>query len=496
MPSDSGLEALLAGAENLPSLPAVALEVLRLCRLEDSTLDDLARTLANDPALAARILRFANSSLYSSGEEVRTLQRATLLLGLKTVQLMALSFSLVTAVPREGSSAGFDYRRYWRRSLVRAVAARALAGALGLANQDEAFLVGLLAEIGRVVWVRSAPERYEPLLCAAEKASASWPELEQERAALGFDHAQLGGALLARWQLPRLLVLAVEHADGDEELSPQENAEARGLVRVVRLASRTTNLFTHGGGGRALEELRARAASWFGMTAEALEKTLAELEVPLREATALLELAGDTGPSPTEILAAAHDELVQRSLGQARELHSLRTAFGGVSASSLLAREEHTGCATPAAFQHALEHHVNARADGNLARTLGLVLIELEGLAALPTPAAEQEAERELAHALLLLCRKDDLAARLSPGRFALLLSDASPFGLRAVASRLRASTRLSFGLGAAALGQVRTRSDGIALVKLVEGLLRKACARGPNQSEVHALPLKGEGAR
>ena len=99
-PIQPRLESVLQQADDLPTLPAVALEVLRLCRAEETTLDDLARALSTDPALAARLLRFANSSLYGCGEEVRTLQRATLVLGMKTVQLMSLSFSLVAAVPR------------------------------------------------------------------------------------------------------------------------------------------------------------------------------------------------------------------------------------------------------------------------------------------------------------------------------------------------------------------------------------------------------------
>ena len=86
-------ESLFAG-EELPSLPAVAVEVLRLCRRDDVTLDDLAGVIAMDPALAAKLLRYSNSSLFNLGTEVTTLQRAMLVLGLKSVQLMSLSFSL------------------------------------------------------------------------------------------------------------------------------------------------------------------------------------------------------------------------------------------------------------------------------------------------------------------------------------------------------------------------------------------------------------------
>ena len=120
--SKKPLPQAIFAAEHLPSIPIVALEVLRLCRDDETTLDDLAAAISNDASLSARLLRFANSSLYNLGSEVGTLQRATLVLGMKTVQLMSLSFSLASSLPREDRSDGFDYRTFRRRSIVRAVA--------------------------------------------------------------------------------------------------------------------------------------------------------------------------------------------------------------------------------------------------------------------------------------------------------------------------------------------------------------------------------------
>jgi HD-like signal output (HDOD) protein len=86
----------------------VAAEVLRLTEDEDSTLDELAGALSRDPALSAKLLRLSNSSLFNLGQEITTLQRATMVLGMKTVKLMSLSFSLAGSLPREGEIAAFD----------------------------------------------------------------------------------------------------------------------------------------------------------------------------------------------------------------------------------------------------------------------------------------------------------------------------------------------------------------------------------------------------
>ena len=95
------LQRILDEAERLPSMPAVAAEMLRLIEDETSSLDDFANALSMDPALAGKMLKMANSGLFALGAPVTTLQRATMVLGLKTVKLMSLSVSLVGSLPVE-----------------------------------------------------------------------------------------------------------------------------------------------------------------------------------------------------------------------------------------------------------------------------------------------------------------------------------------------------------------------------------------------------------
>ncbi len=87
------LPAAIQHADDLPSLPAVAIEVLRLTHDEDATVIDLADVISSDPALAAKILKSANSPNYSRGMDITTLPRACTVLGIKAVKLMSLSFS-------------------------------------------------------------------------------------------------------------------------------------------------------------------------------------------------------------------------------------------------------------------------------------------------------------------------------------------------------------------------------------------------------------------
>lgn len=488
---DPRLEALLARADSLPSLPGVALEVLRLCRADETTLDDLARVLSSDPALAARLLGFANSSLYASGEEVRTLQRATLVLGMKSVQLMSLSFSLVHAVPRAGRAGGFDYANYWRRSLVRAVSARALAGRIGLPAQDEAFLAGLLAEIGQVVLARCLAEPYAEVLRQSEARGLGWPSAELERGLLGFDHGDVGGALLAAWQLPNVLLLAVRHAQDPARLPADAPPELTTLARVLALAGHATDVLTRRDGGGALERAQAQAASWFGLAPTEFGSLLLALEAPIRETAELLELESAPGrgvAGHAQILAEAREEFERRSLERARqEDPGVPRDVDGL-----------TGLASAAALEQGLAAELDVRLGGNQARPLGLLLVEIDDFARLPDEATRAEVQRVLGACLARLTRKHDLCARVAPGRFALLSTEANPFGLRALAARVReevarlalalpaSEQSLSVSLGGACLGAVHSASDGLALREVAERLLARAQARGGDQLEVH----------
>lgn len=496
------LAALLPRAENLPSLPGAALEVLRLCRAEDGTLEALAAAISRDPALAARLLRFANSSLYGPSEEVKSVQRATLVLGMKTVQLMALSFSLVAAVPVEGHAGAFDYARFWRRSLVRSVTARALAGSVGSPAQDEAFLAGLLGEIGSVVLARCAPESYARVLDDARTRARGWPTPEAERELLGRTQAEVGEALLLAWQIPRAIAKAVRHAESPESLSADEPAELATLVRVLACAAPVTDLLTIDGGGPALQRGTELAARHLGLSSEAFASLLDNLARPIQEAASLLELRLPAGRSHEAVLEEARARLLGLSLDQARELESLRIVSGPEQRAQLLsepgALDALTGLAAASAFTRFLEHQLFVRRSGTLTRPLGLALLQLDGYEHLPDEEARTEAQRAAAGLLTRILRRNDLAARLEPGRFGLVLGDATPFGLRALGERLRseaagleltlASGRLrpSLSLGGACLAGARSSQDGAALRAVVERLLARARQRGPGGLEVH----------
>jgi hypothetical protein len=115
---------------SLPSLPAVALDVLAVCSDPDGEVGDLADALSRDPVLSGQVLELANSAFYSRGTPVTTLYRAAMVLGMQALQIVALGFTLANEMPRRGAPAGLELRAYWHRSLLNAVISRALAWTL------------------------------------------------------------------------------------------------------------------------------------------------------------------------------------------------------------------------------------------------------------------------------------------------------------------------------------------------------------------------------
>src|SRR5580698_5656389 len=135
---------------NLPTLPAIAMQVLDLTQRSEVDIPEIARIISKDPALSGKILRTVNSSFYGRSQTVSTISHALVILGLQSVKTLVLGFSLVTNLTRSKSK-GFNHLRYWRRSIYAATAARTFAGRLQIVQQEECFLAALLADIGMLV---------------------------------------------------------------------------------------------------------------------------------------------------------------------------------------------------------------------------------------------------------------------------------------------------------------------------------------------------------
>ncbi len=223
-------EQILQDHKELSSLPQTLAEVLRVVRDEEASVSGLAEVLLRDPAMTTKILRVVNSPFYGAGREISNMNQAIMTLGMRAVSALALSTSVYDMTGKWQGSV--DRVRFWRHSLEVALASRLIAEALGTRYPDEAFVCGLLHDIGILVLEKSFPEKYERIW---KQAHAGEKLSDLEDSFWGTDHARIGQFLLEQWQLPRVICEAVGQHHG--ELNVPADDEHYRVAQIVALAN-------------------------------------------------------------------------------------------------------------------------------------------------------------------------------------------------------------------------------------------------------------------
>lgn len=203
------VEEVAAAVADLPPMPSSVAEVIAACDDPAMTVGALTQVVLRDQGLTAGILKLANSSFYGHRRRVTTASEAVVLLGFAAVKSLAISSHgsrLMTApLPAYGLSRG----ELWRHSLAVAFTARRLAVEVQLAPVEQAFVAGLLHDIGKTVLAGYMEHAFEEVSRIAGEREL--PVHEVERQLLGFDHAELGARVGAAWGFPPELEEAIRH---------------------------------------------------------------------------------------------------------------------------------------------------------------------------------------------------------------------------------------------------------------------------------------------
>ena len=189
----------------LPALPGVVLELIANMREADVNLDRIAGLIATDQSLAARALRLANSPFYGMPRKVTSISEAIALVGVASIRTIVLAAALPGHF-RVAKEAGFDFDRFWRHSIATAIASKSFAHLHG-GKDDEAFIAGLLHDIGELVLAIGFPERYA--LVTSRLRTHEMDPREVEAAEFATDHTVVGGLLAQRWRLPTQIVSVI-----------------------------------------------------------------------------------------------------------------------------------------------------------------------------------------------------------------------------------------------------------------------------------------------
>ncbi len=292
---------------SLPTLPAIAVQVLELTQKEEVDLSEIAKTITQDPALAGKILKTVNSSFYGRSHAVGTVSHALVILGLQAVKSLVLGFSLVSSLSKDRKK-GFDHMRYWRRSIYGATAARVISAKLACVQQEEAFLSTLLADVGVLVLNNVLGEQYDEIYKKIESHS-QLTALEQ--ASLGATHAEVSGYLVESWKLPPVLAVPIRF---HHEPSGAVEAPLIRLSEIIGLAGRCADVFVDEVPAAAVTDVRDQMLKSFNINASEVDAMFAEISLKTREIAKLFEINLGSPVDFAAILKQANEALIDITL--------------------------------------------------------------------------------------------------------------------------------------------------------------------------------------
>ena len=201
---------------------------------------EMSRVISQEPSMTARVLRVANSPLYGQARTVSTIDRAVILLGLETVRGIAAAACMRDAILRTTPSAPIDTHSLLRHSIATGLAARALSAFGHAALAEDAFVAGVIHDLGIAVLARLCEEGVKEVMAEARSDSTrDISALERER--IGIGHAHCAGIVFEGWHLPASLTAAASHHH-EPQLAPVEHRMLAALVSLADEMSRRCRL--------------------------------------------------------------------------------------------------------------------------------------------------------------------------------------------------------------------------------------------------------------
>ena len=291
----------LKATGKLPSPKGVALSIIRLLQREDYRVPDLVQLVQSDPAIAGRILYFANAAAFGRSRPIISLQRAIVALGSFRVRDLVIGLSVMHN-HRSGQCLEFDYEKFWGHSLATGIACQELARFTQIAS-EEIFTIGLLSRVGELALATLFPDDYAGILIKARENGVPVEELEQQRFAM--DHHELAASLLCEWGLPEVLIQAAFHFENPDAAGFADGSRAQTLTYSLSFASALAQICMVDDESRwsLIPGLLARAAR-LGISGETLNDLVDRVVVCWREWGAKLQVRTQDIPPFAEILAA------------------------------------------------------------------------------------------------------------------------------------------------------------------------------------------------
>lgn len=428
---------------NLPSLPAVAVSILKAVRNDKLALTTLGEIIATDPALSAKMLKIANSGIFLHSGIINSIPRAMVVLGTDMIKNIALSFVILTDY-RNRDQAGFDMERFWKRSVSAAVSAKILSRHLGHRDND-IFVTALLKNIGQLVLAQVKGEEYARLTQFAAISDENLTTLETDT--FGFNHCQVGYALLTHWHLPDSICQPMLYQYHPEQ-APQS---CQTTAKLLQLAEMMAALFLDSEAVASVTRLQDELQELLGMNED---EVYGLLDSAAHDSIDILERfdlgAADLVPYST-LLQQANAELARINLSKEQMILELNVARrksermarqlqkSNEQLRELVYRDGLTGL-----FNHRYFHEALTRELQRARRyqsSLSLILFDIDFFKKVNDTFGHPAGDlvlTNIAKAVSSAVRPSDIVARYGGEEFAVILPHTGAAGAKVFAARLR----------------------------------------------------------
>ncbi len=234
---EPGLQAIVSKANSLPSVPTLYSQLLQQLESSNSSIEDVANVIIKDTAMTAKILQLVNSAFFGSRRRIADPKEAVLYLGFDTLKALTLAVKVFSRFTVSKSS-HFSIDAVANHSVLTATLARKIGKPIGLTREqiEDAYLAGLLHDLGKLLLVDNLPDQYNEVLAAVEAGKSAW---EAEYATFHATHAEVGTYLLWLWGLPDAVVEAVAYHHTPSSC-PGPRPSPLTAVHVANALSKTT----------------------------------------------------------------------------------------------------------------------------------------------------------------------------------------------------------------------------------------------------------------
>ncbi len=211
-------ELLVEKIDDLPTIPVVATQVLQLLDQPDVRIEDVADLMLSDQVMAARVMKMINSPVYKPGNEITSLKRALIYLGLRHIREVALTTSIINAF--EEQSGAFEVSAFWEHSFGVGMVSKIIAEKIGYPDLEKAYIAGIIHDLGEVFLSDFLRDEFQAVLDSIKDKPVKLVDAEAQQ--LGTSHCEIGLCMARKWNFPEAYceVIAFHHTPSEATIDP------------------------------------------------------------------------------------------------------------------------------------------------------------------------------------------------------------------------------------------------------------------------------------